>query len=148
MEGFALKRSNSQTEFDFLPYNQINHQSNENNNVIEIGNMSNPFASGGNNGNEDFIDNVHLERSFSVPAFVNPMQQLNNFIKYQYRNSFDFLELESQNLLELTGDKYNTMISNQQVLLSHYQQQFSAMTGLQQFSMQTCMPPPASVPIM
>jgi hypothetical protein len=67
-----LKRSNSQTEFDFLPYN---HHSNEHQNVLDIGNMSNPFASGGNQGNEDFIDNVHLERSFSVPAFMNPMQQ-------------------------------------------------------------------------
>ena len=51
--------------------------------------MNNPFASGGVvggtsanqvgtsvTGNEDYnIDNVHLERSFSVPAFMNnPMQ--------------------------------------------------------------------------
>lgn len=41
---------------------------------------------------------------------------INNNVKYSYRNSFDFLELESSHLLEMTGDRYNTLVSNSKIM--------------------------------
>ena len=111
-----MKRANSQTEFDFNTYSLLEQQSD----------LIQPQA-------EEFHEIVpSIEKNF-VPAYLTPLiapalNSLNAFnsnsaMKCAYRNSFDFLELESQNLLEMTGDRYNTMINNQQqVLFSQFYQ--------------------------
>jgi hypothetical protein len=112
---FTLKRSNSQNEFD-VPLNILNEP------TIEFGlNAIHHFPASTLLMHDEIIGHdisPHLEKSYSVPAFVpQPPNfgagQLNSFMKCNYRNSFDFLELESQHLLEMTGDNFNTMVNIQ-----------------------------------
>jgi len=91
---FILKRSNSQTEFDLPLNNLMDHPDFDMNSFNHHGQ------------NEDFIGNEipHLEKSFSLPAhahqnlgaaFLALSSQFGQYPKPSYRNSFDFLELES-----------------------------------------------------
>lgn len=38
------------------------------------------------------------------------MNQINQFFGGSYRNSFDFLEMDSSNLLEMTGGNYERLM--------------------------------------
>lgn len=56
---------------------------------------------------------------FSNLAATNTMNNVfpSIFMQQNYRTSFDFLEMDSGNLLEMTGDNYNTLV-NQTTLQS------------------------------
>lgn len=44
-----------------------------------------------------------------IPAV--PITQINQLIRNTYRNSFDFMEMESQSLWEMTGDSYKKFVN-------------------------------------
>lgn len=72
-------------------------------------------------GNNHFLSNLQggyfdctTNSSLIPPLATNnyPMNQISSFFSYKCRNSFDFLEMESQNLLEMTGDNYKQLVNN------------------------------------
>lgn len=61
-----------------------------------------------------------LEKNFAISSpFASlaanaesiPMSSLNFLIGSAYRNSFDFIEMDSQNLWEMTGDSYKKLVN-------------------------------------
>lgn len=111
-ERHVFKRSNSQTEFDFT-YN----------NVLE------EYPMPGHDPAHEFqLQHSHsfnhqIEKQFYNPPFANLgasySSAANHVIEYQCRNSFDFLEMESTNLLEMTGNSYKRLVN--QNLFSQFQ---------------------------
>lgn len=60
------------------------------------------------------IQNIPLEKSYHTPfpfssLAANPVSINQGVTGNTYRNSFDFLEMDSTNLLEMTGDIYQRL---------------------------------------
>lgn len=124
-ERHVFKRSNSQSDLEF--FNPCNLFDIDNHPGFNLGMGAGFLLNGGGHNQENFNDVIgHDSFNFGDKPFhsavnlfanaigANPSSHINPYGGYQGRNSFDFMELESNNLLEMTTNSYQSLVKQQQ----------------------------------